>query len=116
MSDTETFKLSRPIKTHNGETDTLTLREPTAGAFVDNGEPFKVVTKTNAEGEPSGIDIVYDNNRALLRFIVDMVVEKVDEIILKSLSAADFMRLRGLATNIILVGIGPKDPTVPSAG
>lgn len=116
MSNTETFKLSRPIKTHGGEFDTLTLREPTAGAFVDNGEPFKVVTKTNAEGEPSGIDIVYDNNRALLRFIIDMVVEKVDELILRGLSAADFMRLRGLATNIILVGIGPKDPTEPSAG
>ena len=34
---TETFKLSRPLKTHSGEITALTLREPTAGAFIDYG-------------------------------------------------------------------------------
>lgn len=110
--NTETFSLSRPLKTHNGEINTLTLQEPTAGAFIDYGEPFKLVPRKSADGEPEGVSFVYDNNKALLRFLVDMIQEKgIDEIVLKGMTASDFQRLRGLATNVILLGVQDERPT-----
>lgn len=111
---TELFTLSRPLKTHNGDLQTLTLQEPTAGAFVDYGEPFTLKPYKGEDGEPDGVTFVYDNNKAFMRFLVDMIAEKgIDDLILKSISASDFQRLRGTATNIILAGIGDRDPTEP---
>lgn len=111
MSITETFSLSRPLKTHDGEVSILTLHEPTAGAFIDYGEPFKLKPIKTEDGEPDGVEFVYDNNKAFVRFLVDMIGEKVDEIILKGLSSSDFQRLRGVATNIILLGVQDQRPT-----
>lgn len=113
---TETFKLSRPLKTHNGEVLELTLQEPTAGAFVDYGEPFTLKPRKGEDGQPDGVTFVYDNNKAFMRFLVDMIVEKgIDDLVLKSISARDFHHLRSLATNIILVGVPDKNFTDPSA-
>lgn len=112
---TETFRLSRPLKTHSGELATLTLQEPTAGAFVDYGEPFTLKPRKGEDGEPDGVSFVYDNNKAFMRFLVDMIAEKgIDEIVLKGISASDFQRLRGAATNIILLGVPDKNFTAPS--
>lgn len=109
---TETFNLSRPLKTHNGEVLTLTLQEPTAGAFIDYGEPFTLRPRKGEDGEPDGVTFVYDNNKAFVRFLVDMIAEKgVDDLVLKSISASDFQRLRGVATNIILLGVQDERPT-----
>jgi hypothetical protein len=111
---TETFKLSRPIKTHNGELTELTIQEPTARAFVNYGEPFTLKTVKGDDGEPAGVSFVYDNNKALMGFLVDMVVEKVDDLLLQSITSSDFHRLRSLATNIILLGVQDKNFTSPS--
>lgn len=112
---TETFKLSRPIKSHNGELNELTIQEPTARAFVTYGEPFTLKPLKGDDGEPAGVTFVYDNNKAFMGFLVDMVVEKgVDDLLLNSLSASDFHRLRSLATNIILLGVQDKNFTSPS--
>ncbi|WP_407194296.1 hypothetical protein [Bradyrhizobium sp. STM 3566] len=109
---TETFTLSRPLKTHNGEVLTLTLQEPTAGAFVDYNEPFTVKPRKGENGEPDGVTFVYDNNKAFMQFLVDMIVEKgIDDLVLKAMSASDFLRLRGVATHIILLGVQDQRPT-----
>lgn len=108
----ETFNLSRPLKTHSGEVATLTLQEPTAGAFVDYGEPFTLKPRKGVDGEQDGVSFVYDNNKAFMSFLVDMIAEKgLDGLILKGMSASDFLRLRGLATNIILLGVQDQRPT-----
>lgn len=113
---TETFTLSRPLKTHSGELLALTLQEPTCRAFVEYGEPFKVVPIKGEDGSAEGVSFVYDNNKALMRWLSDMVVEKgVDEIVLKGMTASDFYQLRGMATNIILLGVSDKNFTAPSA-
>ncbi|MHC2521676.1 hypothetical protein [Bradyrhizobium diazoefficiens] len=109
---TETFNLSRPLKTHSGELTAITLQEPTAGAFVDYGEPFTLKPRKGEDGEQDSVAFVYDNNKAFMRFLVDMIAEKgIDEIVLKGMSASDFQRLRGLATNIILLGVQDQRPT-----
>ena len=112
---TETFTLSRPLKTHNGDLTALTIQEPTARAFVAYGEPFTLKPVKGDDGEPAGVQFVYDNNKAFMGFLVDMVAEKgVDDLLLQSLSASDFHRLRSLATNIILLGVQDKNFTSPS--
>ncbi|MDR6304671.1 hypothetical protein GGQ85_002383 [Nitrobacter vulgaris] len=112
MTTTETFTLSRPLKTHSGELLTLTLQEPTAGAFIDYGEPFTLKPRKGENGEPDGVTFVYDNNKVFMRFLLDMIVEKgVDDLILKGLSAKDFQQLRMAATNIIMIGVQDKNPT-----
>lgn len=112
---TETFKLSRPLKTHNGELTELTIQEPTARAFVTYGEPFTLKPVKGEDGEPAGVSFIYDNNKAFLGFLVDMVAEKgVDDLLLQALSASDFHRLRSLATNIILLGVQAENFTSPS--
>lgn len=76
-------KASRPIKSHNGELNELTIQEPTARAFVNYGEPFALKTIKGDDGEPVGVQFVYDNNKAFMGFLVDMVVEKgVDDLLL----------------------------------
>jgi hypothetical protein len=63
---TETFKLSRPLKTHSGELAELTLQEPTARAFVAYGEPFTLKPVKGDDGESAGVTFVYDNNKAFM--------------------------------------------------
>ncbi len=117
MTDhTETFTLSRPLKTHSGELSSLTLQEPTAGAFIDYGEPFSLKPRFNADGEPDGVTFVFDNNKVFARWLADMVAESVDDLILKSLTASDFHLLRLRAANIIMAGMPEQNFSNPSAG
>jgi hypothetical protein len=111
---TETFKLSQPLKTHDGELTALTLQAPTARAFVHYGEPFTLKVAKNEDGEPN-VTFVYDNNKVFMQFLTDMVVEKVDDLILESLNASDFIRLRNAAAHIILMGQADANFTEPSA-
>lgn len=108
--NTQTLSLSTPLKTHDGELSVLTLREPNAGAFIDYGEPFKVHARKDDDGEPNGVDIEY-NNKVMAKWLLSMIVEKLDEIVLKGLSARDYYQLRGKATDIVLLGVGDSNPT-----
>lgn len=100
---TETFTLSRPLKTHDGEVTTLTLKEPTGGAFVDYDDPFTV----KPDGETGNATFVY-HNKAFIKFLSNMT--GIDDLILKGISASDFIRLRGVATNMIAMGVKDKAP------
>jgi hypothetical protein len=113
---TETYTLSQPLKTHSGEVATLTLQEPTGRAFVEYGEPFNVENTYDESGKVTYVKFVYDNNRALLRFLGDMVEPKMDDIILSSMQSSDFVRLRAIAAHLIYMGAGGgKNFTEPSA-
>jgi len=59
MSD-DIFKLSSPIKTHNGEVSEVKLKEPTARSFFSHGEPFKVKVLSDDKGE-SLVDFDFNN-------------------------------------------------------
>lgn len=106
MSDEHTFTLSRSLKTHSGDLTTLTLQEPTARAFIENGDPFKMRTGKNSQGEPT-LDFDYDN-RVMVKVLSEMIVEKVDDLILGDLRASDFLALRAKATELILRLTGPN--------
>jgi hypothetical protein len=109
---TTTFSLSKPFKTHDGELTTLTLRAPTARSFIKHNEPFKIRWIADASGDRTP-EVEYSNS-SMVHFLADMIVEKVDDLMLGNLSAFDYMRLRGVATDIILGVAGTDNPTVPS--
>jgi hypothetical protein len=102
-----TIKLSKPIKTHDGELSALTLKAPTARSFIAHGEPFKVRFVT--EGDDAQRMELDFNNAVMSKFLADMTVEKTDDLIIGSLTATDFMLLRMSAANIIL-GVAGTDP------
>jgi hypothetical protein len=106
MSNT-TVKLSKPIKTHDGELTELTLKAPTARSFINHGEPFKVRFVT--EGDDAQRMELDFNNAIIAKFLADMAVEKIDDLIVGSLTATDFLLLRMSAANIIL-GVAGTDP------
>src|SRR5665213_3124755 len=84
-------------------------------AFIKHGEPFKLRSIKVEDGEPAKAEFVYDNNKALMGFLVDMVVEKgVDDIILGSIPSSEFHSLRSVASVIILAGVQDKNFTNPS--
>lgn len=112
---TETFKLSRPLKTHSGEVSEITMREPTGKSFIDHGEPFTLKPRVDANGEPDGVLIEYTNNKAMMGFIADMIEPRVDDLVLQGIGASDYQRLRAIAANIILAGVQDKNPTEPPA-
>lgn len=112
MTTTETVTLSKPLKTHRGEVSALTLKEPTARLFLEYGEPFKSRVVKDENGEQS-VEFDY-NNKTLGKFLVDMIDEQVDDIILGGIVAADFYALRNRATQLILGIVGDKNPTQPS--
>lgn len=105
MSDDNTVKLSKPLKTHAGEVSTLTLQEPTARSFIEHGEPFKMKVTRDDKDEVS-VDFTYDN-RIMSKFLSDM--SGIDDILLGSLRATDFYALRTKATHII-VGLTGQSP------
>jgi hypothetical protein len=102
-----TIKLSKPIKTHDGELNVLTLKAPTARSFISHGEPFKVRFVTEGD-DVQRMELDF-NNAVISKFLADMTVEKTDDLIIGSLTATDFMLLRMSAANIIL-GVAGTDP------
>jgi hypothetical protein len=109
MADnTQTFKLSSPLKTHDGEITEIKLKEPRASSMVKYNDPFKVKPVKDANGETEGFEFEF-NNKPMMQFLSDMT--GVDDILLSSLSASDFMRVRLVAANIVLMGISDKNPS-----
>lgn len=100
MTDDTTVTLSKPLRTHNGDISKLTLKEPTARSFFEHGEPFKTRVGKDANGDTT-LDFDYDY-KVLPKFLADMVVEGVDDLILGALRPADFFALRSKATHLIL--------------
>ncbi|OAF14123.1 hypothetical protein [Bradyrhizobium neotropicale] len=105
---TATFKLSSPLKTHDGVVNELNLRTPKARLIVKHGDPFTIRPVKNDKGETESHEYVYDN-KSMLQFAADMT--GVDDLILSDLSVSDFMRLRGAITNIILELVPDKNPS-----
>jgi tail assembly chaperone E/41/14-like protein len=106
MSD-DIFKLSSPIKTHNGEVSEVKLKEPTARSFFSHGEPFKVKVLSDDKGE-SLVDFDF-NNAVFAKFLADMT--GLDDIVLSSLRAVDYVQLRTRASHMI-IGVAGTNPTV----
>jgi hypothetical protein len=80
-----TIPLSKPLKTHDGEVTSLTLRDFSAIDIV-NGRvsPVKIVVN---EDKTQTIDIRYDVAMAYLSKLTG-----VDDILLGALSGADFQK------------------------
>ena len=115
MTDhTETFTLSRPLKTHSGDISALTLKEPTAGAIIDYGDPFTLKPRYNAAGEQDGFTYEF-HNKILVQFLVDMIAESVDDLLLKGISTSDFLQLRARAAHLIMAGEPDRNFSKPSA-
>ena len=104
MADT-TVTLTTPIKTHDGEKSTITLREPKARSFFEHGEPFKM--RVISEGDKDRVEFEY-NHKILAKFLTDM--SGIDDLTLGSVSASDYFLLRNAATNLI-IGIAGSNPT-----
>ena len=106
MTDnTETVTLSKPLKTHGGEVTSLTLKEPQARSFFEHGEPFKVRVISDESGDRIDFDF---NNAVCKKFLSDMT--GVDDIILGTLRASDFMTLRSRAAQMI-IGVAGTNPS-----
>lgn len=116
MSNFETFKLSRPLKTHNGDVTELTLIEPEGGVYLQYGDPYTVQKQYDADGKMIDVIIQYskDNNRAMMGFLVNMVQPRMDDVVLSRICASDYRRLREAATNILFLGVQSLDPPKPS--
>ncbi|MDI4236798.1 hypothetical protein OZ411_28705 [Bradyrhizobium sp. Arg237L] len=106
MSDT--FSLSFPLKTHDGDVTELKLKAPRAGALVKYNDPFQLKPIKNENGEQEGFEFVF-NNKAMMQFLSDMT--GIDDLLLADMSASDFMRLRGVAANMILTAVPDKNPS-----
>lgn len=104
--NTETIKLSRPIKSHGGEVNEVTLKEPTARLFFSHGEAFKVKVSTDEAGQ-SNVEFDY-NNAIMSKFLADM--SGLDDIVLSTLRASDYMHLRTRAAYLI-VGVTGQNPS-----
>lgn len=102
---TETFTLSRPLKTHGGDITEITLKEPTAKSYFDHGEPYKARVISDDAGDRFDIDFF---NNVFKKFLSDMT--GLDEIILSGMHAADYTRLRVLVTTMLAKEAG-SNPT-----
>jgi hypothetical protein len=105
---TQTFALSSPLKTHDGEVTEIKLKEPRAGTLVKYNDPFKVKPIKGEDGETEHFEFEFFN-KPMMQFLTDMT--GLDEIILSTMRASDFMRLRVVAANTILMGISDKNPS-----
>jgi hypothetical protein len=103
---TETVKLSRPLKTHDGDKTVLTLREPTAKLFFDYGEAFKVKVTIGDDGKQH-IDFTF-NDSIMKKYLSSMT--GVDDLVLSDLRAADYVELRGRAAWMV-VGVSGSNPS-----
>lgn len=112
---TETFKLSRPLKTHSGQVTELTLREPDGSPFMTYGEPYTLVDRHDAEGNLLGTVFTFtkDNNKAMFGFLSKMT--GIDDLLLSAISASDYQKLRLKAAHLLAMGAGTSDPIEPSS-
>jgi hypothetical protein len=104
MTNSLTVTLNTPIKTHDGETSTIVLKEPKARSFFESGEPFKM--RVISDGESDRVEFDYDH-KVLAKFLRDMT--GIDELILGSIAASGYFLLRNAATNLI-IGVAGSTP------
>jgi Phage tail assembly chaperone proteins, E, or 41 or 14 len=102
----ETVTLSRPVKAHGGEISEIKLKEPTARSFFQHGEAFKVKVTTDDAGA-SNVEFEY-NNAIMAKFLSDMA--GLDDIVLSTLRASDYMQLRTRAAYMI-IGVSGQNPS-----
>lgn len=93
---TETFTLSRPLKTHSGDITEITLKEPLAKSYFDHGEPYRARVISDDAGDRIEIDFF---NNVFKKFLSD--VTGLDDIVLSGMRAADYTRLRLRVTNML---------------
>jgi hypothetical protein len=105
MNNSLTVTLNTPIKTHDGETSTIVLREPKARSFFEHGEPFKM--RVIADGESDRVEFDY-SHKVLAMFLQDMT--GIDISILGGIVSSDYFSLRNAATNLI-IGVAGSTPT-----
>jgi hypothetical protein len=102
MSKTVTVQLSQEIQTHKGPKSEIELKEPLARSFRVHGEAVKVVPY-------DGDKMIFEyRDGAMLGYLTDMT--GLDAVILDSLTANDYIKLRTAATNLIF-GIVGEHPT-----
>ncbi|MDA9523053.1 hypothetical protein XI06_22925 [Bradyrhizobium sp. CCBAU 11434] len=101
---TTIFKLSQPLKTHDGEVTELKLKDPKAGLLVKYDDPFQI--KPAKDGD--GFEYVF-NNKAVMQFASAM--SGVDDLLLADLSVSDFMRIRGEIATIIMRSLPDRNPS-----
>lgn len=100
----ETFKLSEPLKTHDGEVNELKLKAPRAGLLVKYDDPFKIQPIKDGDG----YEYVF-NNKAVMQFASEMT--GIDDLILQDLSVSDFMKLRSEIARIIVGAVPDRNPS-----
>lgn len=108
-STTHIFKLSAPLKTHEGEVTELKLKEPKARLAVKYADPFQLRPMKDRDE----LEYVF-NNAAVSQYASEM--SGVDEIILADIGIGDFYRLRQEIANIILGVVPDKAPLEQFAG
>jgi hypothetical protein len=101
---THTFKLSEPLKTHEGEVMELKLKTPKTRLLVKYDDPFKLVPLKDSDD----FEYVW-NQKAMMAFASDM--SGIDELILSNLPISDYWRLRQEIANIILGLVSNKNPS-----
>lgn len=106
MSKSEIVKLSQELNTHKGPVSEIELKEPLARSFRVHGEAVKVIP---LDGDKIRFE---HNDKAMLGYLSDMA--GLDAVLLDSLTASDYLKLRAAATNLIF-GIAGERPLAPSA-
>jgi len=99
-----TFKLSEPLKTHDGDVTELKLKTPRAGLIVKHNDPFKV--RRSPDGD--GFEYEFDN-KSMMAFATEMT--GIDDLLLSDLLVTDFINLRQAIVNIILRVVPDRNPS-----
>ena len=85
-----TYKLEKPLVTHDGDVTQLKLKSPTGLYFLRHGVPFQTVHET--EGEMTRFQIRYDS-KICMAWLSDMT--DIDVPVLEMVSAYDLNELFG---------------------
>jgi hypothetical protein len=96
MTEDTTYKLIKPLQTHQGEVNSLTLKYPTARSFMNHGTPFTVIR----EGDEDNPRIEFKfNTKPMFKFIADMT--GLDELTLADIHGTDVMPLFWQVANML---------------
>jgi hypothetical protein len=104
MTTTETFKLSSPLKTHDGEVTELKLKTPRAGLLTKYDDPFKIQPLKDGDG----YEYVF-NNKSMMQFASEMT--GIDDLILEDMSVSDFWKLRSEIARVIVNTVPDQNPS-----
>lgn len=98
MADMNTVTLSRSLRTHKGDVNEITLKEPTAATFLRaKADPYRLRFYDDK------VEYIFEPVPCM-SFLCDMT--GFDQIILEALPARDFNELRYAMVRIIRDGLG----------